>query len=192
MNDIKRLFKKTNNKTVRTFFTLILFILFLIFNQSENNLKLNLFTPTPTITPTISYEINKVKRVIDGDTVELENGQIVRYIGIDAPELHHPKKTIECFASASAIFNKNLVEGKIVRLEKDISETDRYKRLLRYVYVVNQSSSSAEIFVNRQLIQEGYAYASTFPPDVKYEELFRQAQEEGMVNNRGLWKSCKN
>lgn len=125
-----------------------------------------------------------VKRVIDGDTIELENKQIVRYIGVDSPELHHPKIAIQCFASASAEFNKKLVEGKTVRLEKEVSETDKYKRLLRYVYV-------DQVFVNKKLVDEGYAYAATFPPDVKYATLFRQSQQEAMNNKKGLWKSCK-
>lgn len=132
-----------------------------------------------------------VKRVIDGDTIELENKQIVRYIGVDSPELHHPKKPVECFASSAAEFNRQLVEGKTVLLEKDVSETDKYKRLLRYVYLTEEASSSGKIFVNKKLVEEGYAYAATFPPDVKYAEIFRQAQEEAMKNKRGLWKSCK-
>lgn len=125
-----------------------------------------------------------VKRVIDGDTIELENKQIVRYIGVDSPELHHPKKSVECFASASAEFNRKLVEGKTVRLEKDVSETDKYKRLLRYVYV-------DQVFINKKLVDEGYAYAATFPPDVKFADLFRQSQQEAMENKKGLWSSCK-
>lgn len=142
--------------------------------------------------PATSGQLYKVSRVIDGDTIVLENKQTVRYIGVDAPELHHPKKPVQCFASASAEFNKNLVEGKSVKLEKDVSETDRYKRLLRYVYVSNESSPSAEVFVNLKLVQEGYAYAATFPPDVKYAEVFHQAQQEAMKNNKGLWNKCQN
>ncbi len=132
-----------------------------------------------------------VKRIVDGDTIELENGQIVRYIGIDTPELHHPKKEIECFATAAAEFNKNLVEGKIVYLEKDVSETDRYKRLLRYVYIVDESSPSSKIFVNQKMVEEGYASAATFPPDVKYAELFNTLQEAARKNNKGMWEKCR-
>jgi len=126
-----------------------------------------------------------VKRVIDGDTIELTNNQIVRYIGIDTPELHHPKLPVQCFASAAAEFNKKLVEGKTVRLEKDVLETDKYKRLLRYVYV-------DQVFVNKKLVDEGYAYATTFPPDVKYADVFQKSQAEAMSNRKGLWDKCKN
>ena len=127
-----------------------------------------------------------VKRVIDGDTIELENKQIVRYIGVDSPELHHPKKSVECFASAAAEFNKKLVEGKTVRLEKDVSETDKYKRLLRYVWIDDSK------MINEIMVREGYAYAATFPPDVKYAETFRQLQQEAMNNKKGLWNYCRN
>ncbi|MGC8944459.1 MAG: thermonuclease family protein [Minisyncoccia bacterium] len=124
-----------------------------------------------------------VTRVIDGDTIEIENGKKVRYIGIDAPETVDPRKPVQCFGIEAYKKNKELVEGKRVRLEKDVSETDKYGRLLRYVYV-------DKIFVNEYLVREGYAYVSTFPPDVKYQDLFLQAQREARENNRGLWSAC--
>jgi len=148
--------------------------------------------PKPVIKTAVNNNTYMVKRVIDGDTIELENKQIVRYIGVDTPELHHPKKPIQCFASAAAEFNRKLVEGKNVGLEKDVSETDKYKRLLRYVYVFDESSPSAKVFVNKKLVEEGYALAATFPPDVRFAELFRASQQEAMNNNKGLWKNCKN
>ncbi len=124
-----------------------------------------------------------VTEVIDGDTIVLDNGKHVRYIGIDAPETHASKKT-HCFGQEAAKKNGELVLGRRVRLEKDVSETDRYGRLLRYVYVDN-------VFIDNYLVRQGYAVASTFPPDVKYRDQFRQAQEEARVNNRGLWSLCK-
>ena len=124
-----------------------------------------------------------VTRVIDGDTIEIEGGKKVRYIGIDTPETVDPRKPIQCFGVEASNKNKELVEGKRVRLEKDVSETDKYERLLRYVYV-------GELFVNDYLARQGYAYAYTYPPDVKYSEQFVQAQKEARENNRGLWKTC--
>jgi hypothetical protein len=76
--------------------------------------------------------------------------------------------------------NKALVENKTVTLEKDVSETDKYGRLLRYVYVGN-------IFVNAELVRQGYAQVSTYPPDVKYQSLFLQMQREARAAGRGLW-----
>src|SRR4030042_2567140 len=76
-----------------------------------------------------------VTRVIDGDTIEIEGGQKVRYIGIDTPEKVDPRPSVQCYGKEAAAKNKELVEGKRVRLEKDVSETDKYGRLLRYVFV---------------------------------------------------------
>lgn len=152
----------------------------------------------------------KVLRVIDGDTIEVQldpttgSGRAdlkVRYIGIDTPETVDPRKPVQCFGQEATAKNKELVEGKEVELEKDVSETDKFGRLLRYVYVVDTVSqpqnepgssarTSARIFVNEELVRQGYAYASTFPPDVKYQEVLRQAQDEARENKRGLWAAC--
>lgn len=129
----------------------------------------------------------RVTRVIDGDTIEVNlEGAIykVRYIGIDTPETVHPSEPVECFGKEASDKNSELVEGKIVRLEKDVSETDKYGRLLRYVWV-------GDIFVNDYLVRQGYAYASTYPPDVKYADQFAQAQTEAIDDNRCLWAICE-
>jgi len=123
-------------------------------------------------------------RVVDGDTieVEIEGGSYkVCYIGIDTPELHHPEKPVEYFAQEAYEKNRELVEGKTVFLEKDVSETDRYGRLLRYVY-------TEDVFVNAYLVQQGYALVSTYPPDVKYQERFVELQREAREARRGLWE----
>ena len=124
-----------------------------------------------------------VTRVIDGDTIEVEiegEKKRVRYIGVDTPETVHPSKPVQCFGKEASEFNKNLVEGNWVRLEKDISETDKYGRLLRYVYV-------GEKFVNLELVGKGYADVITYPPDVKYTEVFLIAKREAQAEKRGLW-----
>lgn len=145
---------------------------------------------TTSLIASSSAQLVNVSKVIDGDTIELEDGQKVRYIGIDTPELRHAKKSVRCFGREARDRNKELVEGKLVRLEKDISETDRYWRLLRYVYVPTEASPSG-LFVNEFLVREGYAYASTFPPDVKYTVNFNTLQKEAQINQLGLWNKCK-
>ena len=72
---------------------------------------------------------------MDGDTIELSNGEKVRYIGINTPETKDPRKIVECFGKESYEYNKKLVEGKEVALEKDVSDKDKYGRLLRYVWI---------------------------------------------------------
>lgn len=129
-----------------------------------------------------------VRRVVDGDTIELETGQTVRYIGVDTPETKDPRRGVQCFGKEAAVRNRELVEGKKVRLEKDVSETDKYGRLLRYVYV--QASGSAEILVNDLLVKEGFAQASSYPPDIAKQSLFDASENEARNANRGLWNSC--
>lgn len=118
-----------------------------------------------------------VTRVIDGDTIQLADGRKLRYLGLDAPE------TRDCFAQQASQKNKELVEGQHVSLKKDVSETDRYGRLLRYVYVGN-------VFVNDVLVREGYALAHPWPPDVAHRDQLRQAQAEAKNKQKGLWLAC--
>ncbi len=122
-----------------------------------------------------------VQRVIDGDTVVLSNGERVRYIGMDTPELYHPRKPVQFYAREAMEFNRRLVEGKRVRLEFDLERRDKYGRLLAYVYLPDGT------FVNAELVRQGYAQLLTFPPNVKHVDLFRKLQTEAREANRGLW-----
>ena len=122
-----------------------------------------------------------VKRVIDGDTIKLSNGETVRYIGIDTPETKHPKKPVQYFGREAAAANKKLVGGKRVRLEFDAQKRDKYGRLLAYVYV-------DDIFVNAWLVENGFAQVMTIPPNVKHQELFLKLQREAREKKRGLWR----
>jgi micrococcal nuclease len=127
--------------------------------------------------------VYSVTRVIDGDTIEVMYHGVptrVRYIGVDTPETVHPSKPVECFGVEASAKNKALVLGQEIRLERDISDTDRYGRLLRYVYV-------DDVFVNHVLVAEGYAHARSYPPDVAFSDIFRQAEREAREAGRGLW-----
>lgn len=138
---------------------------------------------TPSAKPIFTNEFVKVTKVIDGDTIEIEGGYRIRYIGIDTPETVHPSQPVECFGKEASTKNKELVEGKTVRLERDITELDRYGRLLRYVWL-------GDVLVNEILVKEGYATSYTYPPDVKYQERFVQTEREARENKKGLWASC--
>ena len=124
-----------------------------------------------------------VARVIDGDTIEIEGGERVRYIGMDTPETVDPKKPVQCFGKEASEENRSLVEGKTVRLEKDTSDRDQYGRLLRYVYV-------GDTFVNLQLVSLGFARADAFPPDTKYQNRITTAKDAARSAGLGLWKTC--
>jgi len=126
-----------------------------------------------------------VRRVIDGDTVELRDGRLVRYIGIDAPEVRRRDGEQwvvdpEPYGREAAEANRQLVEGKTVRLEYDVERFDRYGRLLAYLYVGDQ-------MVNAALLQAGDAQLLTIPPNVKYVERFRQLVAQARAAGRGLW-----
>lgn len=129
-----------------------------------------------------------VTEVVDGDTIKLETGQAVRLIGIDTPETKDPRRPVGCFGKEASAQTKNLLEDKRVILEKDVSETDKYGRLLRYVYL--PLDNDQRLFVNDYLIREGFAYALTYPPDIKYNEQFREAERQSRDGNRGLWGRC--
>ncbi len=134
--------------------------------------------------PTIQSNINsksqtKVVRVVDGDTIELESGEKVRYIGINAPETGQP------FASSASALNSTLVLGKTVTLEFDVQTKDQYGRLLAYVYVDT-------VMVNTHIVQEGMAVIATFAPNVKYQDAILKAQQEARESCKGMWESlCK-
>jgi micrococcal nuclease len=119
--------------------------------------------------------VARVIQVIDGDTIAIDGGYHVRYIGIDAPE-----KGEFCYLESERA-NKELVEGKRVRLEKGISEKDRYGRLLRYVYV-------DDTFVNVEMVRQGYACAKAYPPDVKYQVYLEAVEKEARQTKRGIWR----
>ena len=126
-------------------------------------------------------ETFKVKRVIDGDTLLLTNGERVRLIGVDTPETKHPQKPVQYFGKEAYLFTKRMVEGKEVRLEYDWQRKDRYGRLLAYVYLMDGT------FLNAEIIKQGYGFAYIKYP-FRYMEEFRQYEREARENERGLWR----
>lgn len=142
-----------------------------------------------------SYEDIMVVKAVDGDTLKLENGERVRLIGIDTPEVHESAKlhrdarrsgkdaaAIKKLGKKSSEFVRGLVEGKRVRLEFDVEKRDRYGRMLAYVYLKDGT------FVNAEIVRQGYASPYTFPPNVRHAELLREMFREARENKRGLWK----
>lgn len=133
-----------------------------------------------------------VTKVIDGDTIEIKSDGLilkVRLIGIDTPETVDPRRPVGCFGKKASAETKRLIEGKHVILTKDVSETDKYNRLLRYVFL--PIGEGENLFVNDYLIRQGFAKILTYPPDIKYDARFLQAEKEARDNLRGLWGQCK-
>lgn len=139
---------------------------------------------SPSIIDAPSSGLVKVTRVIDGDTIEIEGGERIRYIGIDTPETVDPRKPVQCLGVEASRKNKELVEGKEVRLEKDITDKDKYGRLLRYVWI-------GGALINLELVKQGFAQSYSYPPDVKYQDDFVKAEREARDAKRGLWDACQ-
>jgi micrococcal nuclease len=138
------------------------------------------------IPPNAEISLGVVTEVVDGDTIKvLIDGQTysVRYIGIDTPETKDPNQPIQYMGPEATAKNIELVMGEVVTLVKDVSETDQYDRLLRYVFVGDLSGT----FVNHELVRSGYAASSTYPPDVACSEYFLEAEQEARENTLGLW-----
>lgn len=124
-----------------------------------------------------------VARVIDGDTVELESGETIRYLMVDTPE--STGGATDCFGQNARQLNEDLVLGETVRLDYDVECTDRYDRLLAYVTV-------ADTEVNAHLVERGYACVLHIPPngDDRVDEF--QALEDGArAAGLGMWGQCE-
>jgi len=128
---------------------------------------------------------DRIKWVVDGDTVVLNNGQKIRYIGINAPELAHDDHKAEPYGEESKHFNAMLVDREKVRLEMDKERLDQYKRRLAYVFLKNGT------FVNAEMLSNGYAYFLSSPPNLKYDSALLQAQRSAMLAKRGIWQNWK-
>ncbi|MEI7818827.1 MAG: thermonuclease family protein [bacterium] len=130
-----------------------------------------------------------VEKVFDGDTIAVTiNGRSekVRFIGIDTPETHDPRKTVQCFGQEASDWTKANLTGRSVRLEADSSQgvRDKYDRLLAYIW------RDDGLLVNRALIEQGYAHEYTYQTSYKYQAEFRNIEKQARENNRGLWSSA--
>ncbi len=134
---------------------------------------------------TFAGNLFNVKWIIDGDTIILEDGRHVRYIGINSPEIDHKNKIAEPYGYEARNFNKKLLSEGLIRMEFDKERVDRYGRLLAYVYLKDNT------FLNMELLLGGYAYCLPKKPNSKYEKELLEAQRYAMKTQRGIWKSWK-
>ncbi len=125
-----------------------------------------------------------VRKIIDGNTVQLESGEIVRYIGVATPELNRKEGGAEFYARQAVGYNKRLVFMKKVRLEFDTKKKDEKGHLLAYVFV-------KKTFVNADLIRNGYARADVSRPNVKYRDTLLEAQKRAKADDKGIWSEKK-
>ena len=137
-------------------------------------------------------ELASLISVSDGDTIRVDIGggvETLRLILIDTPETHDPNNPPECYGAEATAFLKELLPvGSQLYLESDVSERDRFGRLLRYVWL----DRGDEVYlVNEAMVGSGYAAQSTFPPDVKYEERIQEAARFAREHGYGLWSACQ-
>lgn len=161
-------------------FALLFFALLIQKNQQEVGF---LSKPTPSGLQTLASpspeslpetQNVKVTKIIDGDTIELSDKTRVRYTGVDTPE------TGDCFGASAAKANSDLVLNKEVTLETDVQLIDKYGRKLAYVWL-------EKILVNEELVRQGFARVSTYPPNVKYVDRFQAAERKAREEQIGLW-----
>lgn len=139
-------------------------------------------TPTPTVTKTLY----SVSRVIDGDTIDVTidgTKQRIRLIGINSPELGDSRTPVQCFAREAEQKADQVLSGKKVSIEADITQgdKDKYNRLLRYVFLEDGTD------FNKMMIAEGYAHEYTYNTPYNYQKEYKQAETEARNGNKGLW-----
>ena len=144
----------------------------------------------PVVAPRTDLVANAtVAYIVDGDTVDLViNGreERVRLIGIDTPETKKPDTPIECFGPEATAFMQQLLPvGTPVLIERDVVNRDDYGRLLGYVYRATDG-----IFVNYEMMRQGYAQPLSFPPNDTYARLFADAARAAERDDAGLWAAC--
>jgi micrococcal nuclease len=175
---------------------MLLSVLLLLTACSQGGVLLTRQAPATFSQEPGGYEEAVVRRVVDGDTIDVAiTGRVdgpgaglalightyrVRFLGIDTPETVKPDTPVQCYGHQASAATKALLNGQDVRLVKDVEETDQYDRLLRYVYIGDEMA-------NARLVANGYAYVLTYPPNVRHEDLFVQLARQARRSDAGLW-----
>ncbi len=171
------------NKKIFIILFIFIIIINIYYNNNSNKIKmLNISTNNKNIINKNYYE---VLDIIDGDTIEIKynkNIERVRLIGIDTPESKNPDKSKNIIQGKTASeYMKKILNNKLINIEFDIQERDKYGRLLLYIYLNNE-------MINEKLLKEGYARLATYLPNVKYVDKFINAQKYARENNIGFWE----
>ncbi len=145
-----------------------------------------IFSSILSVSMAFGSDWSYVKYVNDGDTIVLKDGRKIRYIGINAPEISHDGNKSELMGNESRAFNVTLVNNKKIRLEFDQERTDKYGRILAYIFLEDGT------FVNKKLIQNGFAYVLYKKPNLKYNKEFLASQLIAMTAGKGIWNTISN
>ena len=176
-----------SKKIISSTLGLVVFICFLILNSFISApVKLKQVSSPTQAVESFTTSLYDVIKVVDGDTIEVainNKKEKIRLIGIDTPETVDPRKPVQCFGKEASNKAKEMLSGKKVLLEIDLTqgERDKYKRLLRYVFLENGLN------FNKYMIEQGFAHEYTYDLPYKYQKEFKQAEQEAMQAGRGLW-----
>lgn len=180
-----KLTKKQKKYLIETIIALILLIPGIIAGTVNKEQILNVLGMQTQAT-NIEEGMYIVTSVVDGDTFKINykgKEEKVRLIGVDTPESVHPNSSKNSeYGKIASNYTKDLIERKNIKLEFDVSQTDKYGRLLAYVYLENGE------MLNEKLIKIGYAQVATYAPNVKYADKFKDLQEEARKNKVGFWE----
>ena len=169
-----------SNESLRKYLSGLLIVLIGLFGASS---LMDSETDSELV-PESGSELVEVVRVIDGDTIEINNGNIVRLLGVDTPEQG------ECYYSEAKQALNELVLGKNVKLEKDIFGTDNFGRLLRYVFLP-EGDFTNDVFVNDYLLEQGFADTLFMSNSQKYHDILIHSRNEAVTDKRGMWGACE-
>jgi micrococcal nuclease len=184
--------KKKNKKKALTLSAVVLpLLLSFIFSKLPEIDQINGIQDIPKILNLLLEEEEnpgefvdaKVVRVVDGDTVVVRyegREERIRLIGVDTPETVHPNKPVEAYGEEAKEYTKKKLEEKDIQIEFDVQERDRYGRLLGYIWVDG-------LLFNDELLRMGYARVATFPPNVKYVEMFKETEKNAKEKQVGIW-----
>jgi micrococcal nuclease len=169
---------------------------FSLFNQISTPIAQESPTSETKPSPSIKNHENsdgpfRVIKVRDGDTIELENGMVIRYLYVDTPETVKPNTPVQCFGSESSTFNKEYVLDKVVYLVKDKDEKDQYDRDLRLVFIEGKDTRKPEQSVNAELVKLGFAKAKFYSPNTTYKKQFQELEQIAKDKKLGLWGTCE-
>jgi micrococcal nuclease len=191
MPDIISSLTPRQKKQIFTAIVVLIITSISLISGTESNTKNNQSASVGDIKQEVEIDISKpfkVIRIVDGDTFVVEGDITVRLIGVNTPETVDPRKEVQCFGKEASEYTKRLLTDSTVIFEIDKSQEtfDRYGRLLAYVWKISTSSED-RIFVNKDLIENGYAYEYTYSKPYLYQSDFREAQKEAREEGRGLW-----
>ena len=182
-----KLTKKQKKYIIETTIALVVLIPGIIAGTVKKEEILQAFGIEIAASANLSEDEYLVTSVTDGDTFKINyNGEEkkVRLIGIDTPESVHPDSSKNSdYGKQASAYTKSLIENKVIKIEFDVSQTDKYGRLLVYAYLENGE------MLNEKLVKEGYAQVATYAPNVKYAEKFEQLQKQARENKVGFWKN---